>query len=135
MLEPKPQQKYVAELNDLLVQSHVLASQITAAAPLLQAINDADPKPFEPVQRAFGIVRDNLSDAQAAISDDDGAPPSDAIKDLRRDLDTMVAAAERAQTLPADAIQDLKLLAHQCKQMLTASTLIRKDATQIHLPS
>ncbi|MDR5738779.1 MULTISPECIES: FUSC family membrane protein [unclassified Caballeronia] len=135
MLEPKPQQKYVAELNDLLVQSHVLASQITAAAPLLQAIDNADPKPFEPVQRAFGIVRDNLSDAQAVISDDDGAPPPDAIKELRRDLDTMVASAERAQSLPADAIQDLKLLAHQCKQMLTASTLIRKDAAQIHLPS
>lgn len=135
MLEPKPQQKYVAELNDLLVQSHVLASQITAAAPLLQAIDNADPKPFEPVQRAFGIVRDNLSDAQAVISDDDGAPPPDAIKELRRDLDTMVASAERAQSLPADAIQDLKLLAHQCKQMLTALTLIRKDAAQIHLPS
>ncbi|WP_250450965.1 FUSC family membrane protein [Caballeronia sp. ATUFL_M2_KS44] len=129
MLEPKPQQKYVAELNDLLVQSHVLASQITAAAPLLQAINEADAQPFEPLQRTLGIVRDNLSDAGSLVSSDD------AIKKLRRDLDTMVATAERAQTLPADAIQDLKLLAHQCKQMLTASTLIRKDAAQIHLPS
>ncbi|VXB76493.1 AraE family aromatic acid exporter [Burkholderia sp. 8Y] len=135
MLEPKAQQKYVAELNDLLVQSHVLASQITAAAPLLQSLNDADGQSFEPVQRAFRIVRDNLSEAQAVVSEEDGAASPDAIKALRRDLDAMVAAAERAQSLPADAIQDLKLLAHQCKQMLTASALIRKDAAQIHLPA
>ncbi|WP_244848318.1 FUSC family membrane protein [Caballeronia sp. SL2Y3] len=135
MLEPKAQQRYVAELNDLLVQSHVLASQITAAAPLLQSLNGADGQSFEPVQRAFAVVRDNLSEAQAVVSQEDGAASPDAIKTLRRDLDSMVAAAERAQSLPADAIQDLKLLAHQCKQMLTASALIRKDATQIHLPA
>jgi uncharacterized membrane protein YccC len=135
MLEPKAQQRYVAELNDLLVQSHVLASQITAAAPLLQSLNGADGQSFEPVQRAFAVVRDNLSEAQAVVSEEDGVASPDAIKTLRRDLDSMVAAAERAQSLPADAIQDLKLLAHQCKQMLTASALIRKDATQIHLPA
>jgi len=135
MLEPKAQQKYVAELNDLLVQSHVLASQITAAAPLFQSLGDTDGQSFEPVQRAFAIVRDNLSDAQAVVSEADGATTIDKAKELRRDLDAMVAAAERAQSLPADAIQDLKLLAHQCKQMLTASALIRKDAAQIHLPA
>ncbi|BAN22711.1 FUSC family protein [Caballeronia insecticola] len=138
MLEPKAQQRYVAELNDLLVQSHVLASQITAAAPLLQSLNEADGQPFEPVQRTFGVVRDNLAFAQdelpAAPKPD--APPAqtDALKELRRELDTMVVAAERAQSLPADALHDLKLLAHQCKQMLTASTLIEKDAAQIRLP-
>lgn len=116
------------------MQSHVLASQITAAAPLLQSLNEADGQSFEPVQRAFGVVRDNLSEAQAVVSDADGASVFDT-KDIRRDLDAMVAAAERAQTLPADAIQDLKLLAHQCKQMLTASALIRKDAAQIRLPA
>jgi hypothetical protein len=53
---------------------------------------------------------------------------------LRRDLDKMVVDAERAQSLSADALHDLKLLAHQCKQMLTASSLIGKDAAQIRLP-
>jgi uncharacterized membrane protein YccC len=141
MLEPKAQQRYVAELNDLLVQSHVLASQITAAAPLLQSLNEGDRQVFEPVQRTLGIVRDNLSDAQEvlpepAVKDASDAQPAraDAIKDLRRDLDAMVTSAERAQTLPADALHDLKLLAHQCKQMLTASSLIGKDATLIRLP-
>jgi uncharacterized membrane protein YccC len=141
MLEPKAQQRYVAELNDLLVQSHVLASQITAAAPLLQSLGDADGKPFEPVQRTFGMVRDNLADAQGALPEPASAdaeapvPHAEAIKDLRRELDAMVISAERAQSLPADALHDLKLLAHQCKQMLTASALISKDATQIRLPA
>ncbi|KMY85540.1 putative membrane protein [Candidatus Paraburkholderia calva] len=141
MLEPKAQQKYVAELNDLLVQSHVLASQITAAAPLLQSLNDTDGQSFEPVQRTLGIVRDNLSDAQGALPEpavsangDTPAPRADEIKDLRHELDVMVTKAERAKTLPADSLHDLKLLAHQCKQMLTASALICKDTTQIRLP-
>ncbi|SAK66547.1 membrane protein [Caballeronia fortuita] len=138
MLEPKAQQRYVAELNDLLVQSHVLASQITAAAPLLQSLNEAGGQPFEPVQRTFGIVRDNLAGAEGELPAPakPDAPPAqaDALKELRRDLDRMVVDAERAQMLPADALHDLKLLAHQCKQMLTASSLIGKDAAQIRLP-
>jgi uncharacterized membrane protein YccC len=138
MLEPKAQQRYVAELNDLLVQSHVLASQITAAAPLLQSLNEAEGQRFEPVQRTFGIVRDNLSFAEGELPE---APKADAqpaqahaLKELRRELDAMVVDAERVQALPADALHDLKLLAHQCKQMLTASALISKDAAQIRLP-
>ncbi|SAK61119.1 membrane protein [Caballeronia catudaia] len=138
MLEPKAQQKYVAELNDLLVQSHVLASQITAAAPLLQSLNDAGGQPFEPVQRTFGVVRDNLAgavdDLPAAPQPDSPLAQADALKELRRDLDKMVVDAERAQSLSADALHDLKLLAHQCKQMLTAAALIGKDAAQIRLP-
>ncbi|WP_250862617.1 hypothetical protein, partial [Caballeronia sp. INML3] len=59
---------------------------------------------------------------------------ADDIKELRRELDAMVTNAERTQALPADALHDLKLLAHQCKQMLTASALISKDAAQIRLP-
>ncbi|SPB17636.1 membrane protein [Caballeronia novacaledonica] len=139
MLEPKAQQRYVAELNDLLVQSHVLASQITAAAPLLQSLNEAGGQPFEPVQRTFGVVRDNLADAVGELPAEPkpDAPPAqaDALKELRRDLDKMVVDAERAQSLSADALHDLKLLAHQCKQMLTASSLIGKDAAQIRLPA
>ncbi|SAL75968.1 membrane protein [Caballeronia arvi] len=138
MLEPKAQQRYVAELNDLLVQSHVLASQITAAAPLLQSLNDAGGQPFEPVQRTFGVVRDNLAgavdDLPAPAQPDSPPAQADALKELRRDLDKMVVDAERTQSLSADALHDLKLLAHQCKQMLTAASLIGKDAAQIRLP-
>jgi uncharacterized membrane protein YccC len=132
MLEPKAHQKFVAELNDLLIQSHVLASQITAAAPLLQSIGDPQGRLIEPVQRALGFVRDNLAHAGEPSAAEPGA---EAVRQLRQDLDAMVVAAERTQAMPADTIHDLKLLAHQCKQMLGASMLIRKDANLIRLPA
>jgi uncharacterized membrane protein YccC len=133
MLEPKAQQKFVPELNDLLIRSHVLASQITAAGPLLQSVGkSAAGHAAQPVQRALTVIRDNLTQAQDGVpAPEDQAEQS---KLLTRELDSMVVGAERAEDIPADAVQDLKLLAHQCKQMLTASLLIRKDASLINLP-
>lgn len=133
MLEPKAQQKFVPELNDLLVRSHVLASQITAAGPLLQSVGkSAAGHAAQPVQRALTVIRDNLTQAQEGVpAPDDQAEQS---KQLTVELDSMVVGAERAEDIPFDAVQDLKLLAHQCKQMLTASFLIRKDASLINLP-
>ncbi|WP_027801346.1 FUSC family protein [Paraburkholderia dilworthii] len=136
MLEPKSAQKFVPELNGLLVRSHVLASQITAAAPLLrtsaQQADGVSLRPLQPLQRALSLVRDNLTEAEAGST-----PPGDQaeqIKQLTRDLDNMVVEAEKSQDYSADAVHDMKLLAHQCKQMLAASALIRKDASVIRLP-
>ncbi|HEY3600246.1 MAG TPA: FUSC family protein [Paraburkholderia sp.] len=132
MLEPKSAQKFVPELNDLLLRSHVLASEITAAAPLLRTAIQADGKTQQPLRRALGVVRDNLTQAEAG-----SAPPADQAditKQLTRELDSMVVEAEKSPDHPADAIYELKQLAHQCKQMLAASYLIRKDASMIRLP-
>ncbi|WP_322009507.1 FUSC family protein [Paraburkholderia sp. J12] len=133
MLEPKSAQKFVAELNDLLVRSHELASQITAAAPLLRAAaRPGQTVALDALERAMTCVHDNLIAAEA------GTPaPADQIemtKRLTRDLDTMVVEAERALGPSAEFAQELKLLAHQCKQMVAASWLIRKDAGVIRLP-
>jgi len=133
MLEPKSAQKFVPELNDLLVRSHVLASQITAAAPLLRtSAQQADSVSLQPLQRALSVVRDNLTEAEAG-----SAPPADQgeqIKQLARELDAMVVETEKSPDYSADAVHDMKLLTHQCKQMLTASAQIRKDASVIRLP-
>ncbi|MGY6120268.1 FUSC family protein (plasmid) [Paraburkholderia strydomiana] len=133
MLEPKSAQKFVPELNDLLVRSHVLASQITAAAPLLRtSAQQADGVSLQPLQRALSLVRDNLTEAEAGT-----APPQDQgeqIRQLTRELDTMVVAAEKSKEYSAEAVHDMKLLVHQCKQMLAAAALIRKDASVIRLP-
>ncbi|MBV8627330.1 MAG: FUSC family protein, partial [Paraburkholderia sp.] len=133
MLEPKSVQKFVPELNDLLVQSHVLASQITAAAPLLRtSAQHHDSVSLQPQQRALTVIRENLSEAEA------GSPPApdhvDMTKQLTRELDTMVIEAEQSPGFSSDAVHELKLLAHQCKQMVAASFLIRKDASLIRLP-
>jgi uncharacterized membrane protein YccC len=133
MLEPKSAQKFVPELNGLLVRSHVLASQITVAAPLLRtSAQQADSVSLQPLQRALSVIRDNLTEAEAG-----NAPPADQteqIKLLARELDAMVVETEKSPDYAADAVHDMKLLAHQCKQMLTASALIRKDASVIRLP-
>jgi uncharacterized membrane protein YccC len=134
MLEPKAAQKFVPELNDLLVRSHVLASQITATAPLLRstARPDLPAIKLDALERALSCVRENLVAAEA------GTPqPADQIditRQLTRDLDAMVVEAERTLGASADLAQELKLLAHQCKQMIAASWLIRKDASIIRLP-
>ncbi|WP_341315789.1 FUSC family membrane protein [Paraburkholderia sp. IMGN_8] len=133
MLEPKSAQKFVPELNGLLVRSHVLASQITVAAPLLRtSAQQPEGVSLQSLQRALSIVRDNLTEAEAG-----NAPPADQgeqIKQLTRELDAMVVEAEKSPDYSADAVHDIKLLAHQCKQMLAASALIRKDASVIRLP-
>ena len=88
--------------------------------------------PSWPVQRALTVIRDNLAQAQEGLA----APEDQAeqTKQLTRELDSMVVGAEHAEDVSGDAVHDLKLLAHQCKQMIVASFLIRKDASLINLP-
>lgn len=132
MIEPKAQQRFVPELNDLLVQSHVLAAHITAAAPLLRSVAQREPGGSPALQRALSTVRENLTQAQA--SDAPSVDQAETTRQLTRELDTMVVDVERAGTQPAEFVGELKLLALQCKQMLAASFLIRKDAGGMHLP-
>ncbi|QYD70451.1 FUSC family protein [Paraburkholderia edwinii] len=134
MLEPKSAQKFVPELNNLLVRSHVLASEIAAAAPLLRTIIQVDRKSQQPLQRALSVVRENLEQAEAGNATPADQP--DVVKQLTRELDSMVIEAEKAPDSAGkpEAVSELKLLAHQCKQMLAASFLIRKDASVIRLP-
>jgi uncharacterized membrane protein YccC len=132
MLEPKAQQKFVAEFNDLLVQCHVLAAEITAAAPLVLDILQQESEAPQPLDRALAVVRENLARAQA------GEPPpgdqTETTKNLTRELDSMVVDIEKSGARPTEFVQAIKLLVLQIKQMLAASFLIRKDAAEIQLP-
>jgi hypothetical protein len=87
---------------------------------------------LKPLQRALSAVHDNLAEAEA------GTPlPADYAEQnklLSRELDAMVVETEKSPDYSADAVNDIKLLAHQCKQMLAAAALIRKDASVIRLP-
>jgi len=62
MSEPKSHQVNVPELNNLLIQNHVLASQITAAIPILAAL----PATPEPVARALAGMAEQLDENQPA---------------------------------------------------------------------
>lgn len=46
----------------------------------------------------------------------------------------MVMEAEKSADYSMEGVHELKLLAHQCKQMLAAANLIRRDASVIRLP-
>ena len=70
--------------------AHVLASQITAAAPLLQSLANVEGQAIEPVQRALAVIRDNLAQAQAASRHP--TIRASRSKQLRRELDSMVVA-------------------------------------------
>ncbi|MBS6361850.1 FUSC family membrane protein [Burkholderia sp.] len=140
MIEPKAHQRFVPELNDLLVQAHVLGAQITAAAPLIRSAYAGLGGPGEPLarpddalQRGLAAVLENLEQAEK------GAPPPahpiETTREVTRDLDEMVVAVEQSGAVGAEFTHDLKVLAHQCKQMLASSLLIRKDASLIRLPA
>ncbi|MCG1054616.1 FUSC family protein [Mycetohabitans sp. B5] len=154
LLEPKSAQRYVAELNDLLVRVHALTAQITASAPLMMTLSQSpartagivgatgwgtqpvpvvDAQALAPLRKALGIVHDNLVQAEAGV-----APPPEQtsiVKQLNHELDQMVVDAERTRSESSDVAQELKGLAYQCKQMVGASFLIRKDASVIKLPT
>jgi uncharacterized membrane protein YccC len=132
MLEPKAQQKFVAELNDLLVQSHVLAAEITTAAPLLLDVVRHERIAPPPLDRALNVVRENLARAQAGESP--LGDQTETTKELTRELDSMVVDIEESGARPAELVQAVKLLVLQIKQMMAASLLIRKDAAAIQLP-
>ena len=139
MIEPKAHQRFVPELNDLLLQTHVLGAQITAAAPLIRSASAAFGGPADPharhddaLRRGLAAVLDNLEKAEA------GEPPAhqiEATRQITRELDAMVVTAEQSGSVGAERTHDLKVLAHQCKQMLASSLLIRKDASVIRLPA
>lgn len=132
MLEPKAQQRFVPELNDLLVQSHALAAHITAAAPLLRSMAQHEPDGAQALQRALSTVRENVMRAQNGEAP--AADQAETTKQLTRELDAMVVDIERTGAQAAEFVGEIKLLALQCKQMLAASFLIRKDAGVIRLP-
>lgn len=105
MSEPKSHQQSVPELNNLLIQNHVLASQITAAIPILAAL----PKTPEAVQLAMNGMVDLL----------DEKPPQIATT-LPTQFDT---SGEQAA------------LAYPLKQMLKASHMIRQELQALADPT
>jgi uncharacterized membrane protein YccC len=124
MQEPRSKQVAVAELNNLLIQSHVFASQVTAIGPLLSAV-PSDPSRLD---EALNAILENLRAAET------GAPSSplrmnetpDASKEVSRPDDTT------ADT-PA-ARHELQQLGFQLKLLAKSAALIRQDAATARLP-
>lgn len=106
MDEPIARQENVPELNDLLIQNHVLASQISAAIPLLASL----PTVPDGIQKALDSIRDLLDDK-------DATPPASIETDgelatLAYPLRQMIKAAQlirqemRSLAAPTPAVTD-----------------------------
>jgi len=62
MSEPRSHQLNVPEFNNLLIQNHIMASQITAAVPLLAGLKQTP----EPMRQALAGIVDLLDDGRPA---------------------------------------------------------------------
>lgn len=142
MREPKSKQRYVSQLNILLLQSQALLSYVTAAAPLFASLEISDGDAFDDALRA---VSAHLEQAEKPLEDNRDAEPSEAqskaqaalanqeMRELTRRLDALVIQREEQLGTHAEAAQEFKLLALQCKQMLGAAQLIAHNVRQIRL--
>jgi uncharacterized membrane protein YccC len=102
MREPQSKQKYVKELNDLLVQSHALASQITAAAPLIAAVGTPEPPALHD---ALNAIRLNLAEAEAATQISAEMAAARAIAPApEASTPSSAAASPTGEATPADSI-------------------------------
>ncbi|WP_415789036.1 FUSC family protein [Bordetella tumulicola] len=103
MSEPQSHQLNVPEYNNLLIQNHIMASQITAAIPLLASLKET---PAAMQQALTGMVD---------LLDDKSPAPID----LPNQFDTT---------------GDMAALAYPLKQMLRASTQIRREMAGVADP-
>ncbi|PSB91682.1 FUSC family protein [Candidatus Pandoraea novymonadis] len=135
MLEPKSKQVFVAELNELLVQNHALASHITGISRILAGHVQAD-KSGE-LAHVIWVIKNLLTqaaDAPAAPIKTNIQSSSDALRFYTPRLDALVIALEQEPDANPEHIQAIKLITHQLKQMLRSSELILHHMRTIRLP-
>ena len=127
MLEPKSKQRSVVPLNDLVLQTHDLAAQISATAPLLASLPSLPPA----LSKVFEAVVQTLAAAEAGVPDtrDD----LEYLRELGKELDSALNA--NAEALDPDVQQVLRQLVYQLKQIAKTSQSIRKNAALAQLPA
>jgi len=109
MREPRSRQRNVPEVNDLVIQSHILASQITATIPLIAMLPETPPK----IQQALDAVDVLLDQADPDHTDARVAMP---IVNLQFDGEGEEGA-----------------FAYPLKQMLRSAQLIRQESTALEV--
>jgi len=100
MREPRSRQRNVPEVNDLVIQSHILASQITATIPLIAVLPETPSK----IQQALSTV--------AALLEPSNEPGN----------------APAAPLLQFDGEGEEGVLAYPIKQMIKSAQLIRHES-------
>jgi uncharacterized membrane protein YccC len=124
MQEPRSKQVAVAELNNLLIQTHVFASQVTAIAPLLAAVPADSPT----LQRALTPILENLRAAET------GAPGGIARTEDEPESAREVSLIDDSSPERQREQHELRQLGFQLKLLARSAALIRQDASTARLP-
>lgn len=67
MREPRSRQRNVPEINHLLIQNHILASQIAATIPLLAAMPETPPRVEQALKAVAALLASDADDTAAAF--------------------------------------------------------------------
>lgn len=141
MMEPKSKRIATLHLNDLLVQNHMLASQIAATGPLMRAIGEPDRHPAELTQvfldmeNALTRAEDRLLEPapgpQPAHVAPTAEPPvvtTDALHVISRALEPLAQKVQNAGEDPGTPVFETAHLTYQLRQMIRTVQRIHDDA-------
>lgn len=126
--EPKSKQMPVQPANDLMVQSHMLASQIAALYPMLLALPQRPPL----LSQTLTTLEATLQAAETALTTPglpqpatETADASETLSAIGRELDTVLAPLDTAADGPA---VEPAQITYQLRQMLRTVQRIHDDA-------
>jgi len=141
MLEPKSKRIATLHLNDLLVQNHMLASQIASTGPLMKAIGDASQQPAElkqlflNMESALAQAEDRLlqpapgpQPADAALDPGQPVASTAALHDISRALEPLAQRGHDAGEDPGAPMFETAHLTYQLRQMIRTVQRIHDDA-------
>jgi len=141
MLEPKSKRIATLHLNDLLVQNHMLASQIASTGPLMTAIGEPDQQPAElkklflNMESALAGAEDRLLQPAPGPQPADAAPmlelpalKTDALHDISRALEPLAQKGLDTDEDPGAPVFETAHLTYQLRQMIRTVQRIHDDA-------
>ncbi len=141
MLEPKSKRIATSHLNDLLVQNHMLAAQISSTAPLMVVVGSPERQPAE-LKDTLDALDLALADAETRLLTPAAGPqPAEAMPDIAtpaistdalhaisRALEPLAAQCQALNDDPNDTAFETAHLTHQLRQMIRTVQRIREDA-------
>ncbi|GAA5234616.1 FUSC family protein [Verticiella sediminum] len=140
MAEPKSKRIATGYLNDLLVQNHMLAAQISSTMPLFRVVGPEDEQPAE-LRRLLDAMDESLRQAETLLVGTSAGPaPADAapapapefgpelLPPVAKALEPLAALSPPNPDDPAVPAFETAHLTHQLRQMMRTVQRVREDA-------
>ena len=140
MLEPKSKRIATSYLNDLLVQTHMLAAQVSATTGLMNAVGPPEQQPAE-LQQLFDHLDRTLREAEQRLTQPLAAGPqprddtaesqavnTEALPAIAKALEPLAVRSHAGGDDPAAAGFETAHLTHQLRLILRSVQRISEDA-------